>query len=53
MLTVRKIEGGYVVDHNGIEQVAHADHVANLIIRFWPDVLEHLKDKLTKDAKES
>ena len=40
MLTVEKLTGGYVVSHDHTREVATADHVAHLIVRFWPDVLE-------------
>jgi hypothetical protein len=44
MLTIRKIDGGFIVINNGQEQIAHADHVSNLIIRWWPEVYEHIKE---------
>ena len=44
MLTVEKLTGGYVVSHDNSREVASADHVAHLIVRFWPDVLECIQN---------
>jgi hypothetical protein len=42
-LIIEKLEGGYVVTHHTTRQVATAEHVANLIMRYWPDVIAHLR----------
>lgn len=45
-LAIKRIEGGYVVTHHDVEQVATAEHVANFIVQFWPEVTACLRAKL-------
>lgn len=45
-LAIKRIEGGYIVTHHNVEHVATAEHVANFIVQFWPDVTAHLRTKL-------
>ncbi len=50
MLTVEKLTGGYVVSHDNSREVATAEHVARLIMRFWPDVLECIQQQQSSQA---
>jgi hypothetical protein len=43
MLTIERLDGGYVVTHHDKRNVATAENVAHLIIRFMPDVMEHMR----------
>lgn len=45
-LTIEKLNGSYVVSWPTKRSVESAEHVANFIIRYWPDVAEHLRSKL-------
>jgi hypothetical protein len=49
-LTIRKVEGGYILTHHDTEHVATSEHVANFIVQFWPDVTCHLREKLASEA---
>lgn len=53
MLTVEKLTGGYVVSHDHTREVATPDHVAHLIARFWPDVLECIEELRASHAAET
>jgi len=42
-LIIEKLEGGFIVTHHGTRQIVMAEHVANLIFRYWPDVVNQLR----------
>lgn len=45
-LMIEKIDGGFIVTHHDTRQIATAEHVARLIMKFWPDVTEHLREQI-------
>lgn len=53
MLTVEKLTGGYIVSHDHTREIASAEHVAHLIVRFWPDVLERIQALLASQEAEA
>jgi hypothetical protein len=42
-LIIEKVEGGFVITHHDTKTVATAEHVANFIVKFWPDVTAHIR----------
>lgn len=44
-LTIEKVANGYIVSHHDTRQIATAEHVANFIRQFWPDVAEWIQRK--------
>ena len=51
-LVIEKLEGGYIVTHHAARQIATAEHVANLIFRHWPDVVDRLRLLMDRDHPE-
>lgn len=45
-LTIEKLDGGYIATHHITRQIASAEHVANLIMKYWPDVTTHIRAAL-------
>ena len=43
-MIIEKVEGGYIVQHDGRKIVANAEHVANFIMRFMKDVVQHIEN---------
>jgi hypothetical protein len=41
-LTIEKVANGYIVSHHDTRQIATAEHVANFIRQFWPDVADSI-----------
>jgi len=50
-LLIERLEGGYLVTHHNTRQIATSEHVANLIFRYWPEVVNHLR--LLIDAEKN
>ncbi len=43
-MIIEKVEGGYIVQHDGRKIIANAEHVANFIMRFMKDVAQHIEN---------
>jgi hypothetical protein len=52
-LTIEKLDGGYIATHHSSRQIASAEHVANLIVKYWPDVITHIRVALTQTDQEA
>lgn len=50
-LTIEKLDGGYVATHHSSRQIATAEHIANLILKYWPDVVTHIRASLKQDEQ--
>ena len=51
-MTIEKLDGGYIVMHHNTRQVATAEHVARLIVKFWPEVTAHIRAQLHEPEPE-
>ena len=39
---IEKLDGGFLVDSEGIRRIETAETVAKLIMRIWPEVVNHI-----------
>jgi hypothetical protein len=51
-LIIEKVEGGFVITHHDTKTVATAEHVANFIVKFWPDVTAHVRTLIAQPTPE-
>ena len=50
-LTIEKLDGGYIATHHSSRQIVTAEHVANLIVKYWPDVISHIRASLKQNEQ--
>ena len=50
-MVIEKLDGGYIVTHHSTRQVATAEHVARLIMKFLPDVMTHIRELLDEEVQ--
>ena len=52
-LIIEKVENGFVVGHHERRHTASAEHVANFICMFWPDVAQSVHRRMAQQPRES
>jgi hypothetical protein len=50
-MVIEKLDGGYIVTHHSTRQIATAEHVARLIMKFLPDVMTHIRALIAEEAE--
>lgn len=51
-LIIEKVENGWLVSHHDKRHVATAQHVANFIVQFWPDVAHYVQKRLSQEQQQ-